>query len=290
MFFAVALPVEASTIVSIQALPTYINSNYFKISCTSNGNSARFYVSKHGGAQTAFGSAIDLTNNPCLIQVTSSELNDQTDYTITVTVDGSVSASTSTIYDTSGPSPVTGYSKERINDGMYKLHFHTPSDGDFSKVLIYRGETGDFQADNGHKIAEVLGGANSDMTYDDSFAPDAGKTYYYDIRALDKANNSSGLTGDGGANTYTTVLGASATPIAKRTVTALSKEKASGSVLGTDATPGASATPEVISESVINTNPGAIKWVLTHKKISLGVALLLLALSYGVISFVKKNR
>jgi hypothetical protein len=286
------VPAKASIIVSIQSLPDYVNTNTFKLSCTSNGSSAQFYVSKHGGSYITFGSIIDLAVNPCVVQVTSSQLDEQTDYKFKVIVDGTESPETSTIYDASGPSPVSGYSKERIGDGKYKLHYHTPSDGDFSKVLIYRGETGDFSADGGHQIAEVLCGANSDMTYEDSFSPDASKTYYYNIRALDKANNSSGLTGDGGATTYvTTVLGASASPVAKKTtVTVLPKEKSSGSVLGTEATPEASATPEVISESVVDTNPGAIKWVLTHKKISLGVVLVLLAAAYGTYLFIKKTK
>lgn len=278
-------PVSAS-VLSIQSLPTYINTNSFKLSCTSDGGAVQFSVSKNGGAFTNFGPSIDTSVNPCIVQVDSSVVNDQTDYVFAAGV-----FTTSTIYDSSGPSPVSGYYKERIGDGMYKLHFHTPSDSDFASVIIYGGDTGDFSADSGHKIAEVNGGANSDMTYDDNFAPDAGKTYYYDIRAIDKANNSSGLAGDGGTTTYTTVLGASAAPVAKKsTVTILPKEKSSGSVLGTEATPEASATPGVISESVIDTNPGAIKWVLTHKKISLGVALILLTASYGAYLFIKKNR
>lgn len=286
MFIVGLTPVSAN-VLSIQSLPTYINSNSFKLSCTSSGGVVQFSASKNGGSFTNFGPAIDTSTNPCVVQVDSSVVNDQTDYRFSVG-----GFETSTIYDASGPSPVSGYSKERISDGKYKLHYHTPSDGDFSRVLIYRGETGDFSADGGHQIAEVLCGANSDMTYEDSFAPDASKTYYYNIRALDKANNSSGLTGDGGATTYTsTVLGASASPVAKKTtVSVLPKEKSSGSVLGTEATPEASTTPGIIDESVIDTNPGAVKWVLTHKKISLGVALALLAAAYGTYLFIKKSR
>lgn len=287
LMFVVGLTPVSASVLSIQSLPTYINNNSFKLSCTSSGGNVQFSVSKNGGAFTNFGSSINTSVDPCVVQVDSSVVNDQTDYKFSIG-----GFETSTIYDTSGPSPVSGYSKERIGDGKYKLHYHTPSDSDFSKVLIYKGETGDFSADGGHQIAEVLCGANSDMTYEDSFAPDASKTYYYNIRALDKANNSSGLTGDGGATTYTTtVLGASASPVAKKTtVVVIPKENASGSVLGTEATPEASATPEVIDESAINTNPGAVKWVLTHKKISLGVILVLLAAAYGTYFFIKKNR
>lgn len=269
----------ASPLVYIQTLPSYININSFNLSCTSNGSSAQFYVSKNGGPNVAFGPVIDLTSTQCLVPVTSSEVNDQTNYTFTVIVDG-VSASTSTNYDNSGPSGVSGYYKERINDGKYKLHWKNPGDTDFDKVIIYRGESADFSADNSHEIVRVSGGPNSDMTYDDNFAPDSSKTYYYAIRALDHAGNSSSLVGDGGTTTSATpiagVLGATTKSTSK--VTSLPKE---GSVLGTEATP--TATPVSSSDQTGQSgNTGASNWIKTHKKISLGLAFGLIVVSYIV--------
>ena len=183
--------------ISITQLPSYITTNSFKLSYSCLGcTSVQFYVNKNGGGWVAFGPA--MTDAGGQVQVTSSEVNDQTDYMFKVSDSGVGEATTSTFYDISGPSPVSSYYKERINDGLYKLHFHTPSDSDFGKVVIYRGDVAGFSADSGHEIARVNGGANSDMSYDDSFAPDAGKTYYYAIRALDQAGNSSSLVGDAG--------------------------------------------------------------------------------------------
>lgn len=280
-------PVSAD-VLSIQSLPSYINTNNFKLSCTSSGGMVQFSVSKHGEAFTSFGPSIDTSINPCIVQVDSSIVNDQTDYRFSVG-----GFETSTFYDVSGPSPVSGYSKERIGDGKYKLHYHTPSDGDFSRVLIYRGETGDFSADGDHQIAEVLCGANSDMTYEDVFAPDASKTYYYNIRALDKANNSSSLAGDGGPTIYTEVFASA--PSVTKTVTALPKEKAAGgSILGAESTLEATASPEeivtVATEPSASINSGIFNWILTHKKISLGVILILLLTAYGLFRLSKVSR
>ncbi len=274
----------AAPVVYIQQLPSYINTNSFNLSCTSNGNSAQFYVSKNGGAETSFGSAIDLTANECLVAVTSSQVNDQTSYTFTVTVDG-VSASTSTIFDNSGPGSVSSYYKERTNDGQYKLHWKNPGETDFDKVVIYRGESADFSADNNHEIARVNGSPNSDMSYDDNFAPDANKTYYYAIRALDHAGNSGGLIGDGG--TTTTTVTSSAKPAVLGAATKSSKvnslPKEEGSVLGSDtkatSTPEATTTAQMTdTESVQNT--GFLAWIMDHKKITIGIILLLALVIY----------
>lgn len=279
-----AAPALAVSIVSIQTLPSYITTNSFKLSCTTDGTNAQFYYSKNGGAFTAFGPLVNVTTNPggCVVQVDSSVVNDQTSYAFKVNVDGADSGTTTTFYDISGPSPVSNYYKERINDGQYKLHFHTPGDSDFDKVVIYRGDTAGFSADSGHEIARVSGGANSDMSYDDSFAPNAGKTYYYAIRALDHAGNSSSLVGDAGTTQASAspagVLGASTTSSGK--VTRLPKEE--GQVLSKETTSPSPSASEAPSAGGAETQGqgGLINWVLTHKKISILAALALVGLGY----------
>lgn len=271
--------VASASVLAIQSLPTFINTNNFKLSCTSNGGAVQFEVSKHGGTFTAFGPSINTDSNACIVQVDSFVVNDQTDY-----VFRAQGFTTSTTYDVSGPSPVTGYSKERVSDGEYKLRYHTPSDTDFTQVVIYRGDTVDFSADASHEIARVAASPNVDLTYSDHFAPDSSKTYFYAIRALDHAGNSSSLTGDG--STTKTVLGASTSPAGTgNTVIVLPKSGTQGSVLGSDtgamASPSGDSTP--ISEAIINTNPGVLKWILTHKKVSLGIALVLLVLGYSIL-------
>lgn len=292
----IAAPVSAA-VLSIQSLPGYISSNNFKLSCTSNGGPVQFYVSKNGGAYVAFGPSINTDTQTCVVQVDSSVVNDQTTYKFKA---NDVEQSSATEYDTSGPSPVSNYYKERINDGMYKLHFHTPSDGDFAKVIIYRGDTVDFSADAGHQIAQVSGGANSDMTYDDSFTPDPNKNYFYALRALDKAGNSSSLAGDGSTTSTSStttstpgpvgsVLGSNSTKVVQ-----LPKE---GKVLGEEASPSPEAqSVETAKTGVVdqinqfaNTTPEPLKWILTHKKVSIGIVLLLLALVYSFRRFRNNN-
>lgn len=267
-----------ASVLAIQTLPSYINTNNFKLSCTSSGGAVQFSASKHGGAFTDFGPSINTDLDPCIVQVDSSVVNDQTDYIFSVG-----GYTTSTFYDISEPSPVSGYYKERISDGAYKIHWTNPGDTDFDKVVIYKGDAQGFSADSGHEIARVSGGSNSAMTYEDHFTPDAGKTYFYAIRALDHAGNSSSLAGNEG--TTTQVLGTSASSTGK--VTVLPKEKGIGSILGTEATP--TASPETLSPD-LNTKPGVAKWVLTHKKASLAIVFALFVVAYGFYFYSKKNK
>ncbi|KKQ92427.1 MAG: hypothetical protein UU16_C0006G0027 [Candidatus Woesebacteria bacterium GW2011_GWA2_40_7] len=262
-----------ASVLSIQTLPSYINTNNFKLSCTSDGGTFQFEVSVHGGAFTTFGPVINTSTEPCIVQVDSSIVNSQTDYTFRIG-----GFTTSTIYDTNGPAAPSGYYKEGLSNG-FKIHWTNPSDSDFSKVKIYRGETADFSADSSHEITTQPGGAGSLMTYDDIFAVDSSKTYFYDLRAIDYAGNSSDLVGDGSSTSSTTVTTASPKAGTDK-VTQLPKGNG-GSVLGTETngTPTPSASPTEIGGPV-STNPGIMKWILTHKKISLGVAFGLIIISY----------
>jgi hypothetical protein len=268
------------SVLSIQTLPSYINTNNFKLSCTSNGASAQFYVSKHGDPYIAFGPAINLASDPCIVQVTSSQVNNQSDYKFKVVVD-SAESETSTIYDASGPSPVSGYYKEKINDGFYKIHYRSPNDADFDRVVIYRGDTSDFSADGSHEIARVAGSPDSDMTYDDHFSPDTSKTYYYALRAIDRAGNSSSLEGDSVSSNPSQVLGTSATPTGS--VVILPQEK--GSVLGSEASPTASAEPQASTEN--EQTQGVLSGLSTAKKLAIGAGIIILG---SAIYFFSKRK
>lgn len=205
--------------ISISKLPEYVNSNSFKLSYSAISDdpasiSAQFSYLKEGGSWQSLGAPILGASGQ--IQVTSSQVDEQMKkYTFKVEITGA-SDDTTTTYDISGPSPVSNYYKDHSAPDFYKLHWKNPTDGDFAKVIIYRGETPDFSADGSRSIATVAGGADSEMTYDDH-TPDGSKTYYYAIRAIDKADNSSSLVGDGGTTTITTT----ATPASTTTGTAV---------------------------------------------------------------------
>jgi len=190
--------------VSIQSLPSYINTNTFKLSCSAlGGTNVQFSVKKEGGSYQDFGSLINTTLNPCQVQVTSLQVTEETKFYFKATLDGVVSDETSVIFDNSGPSSVSGYYRDVLGTET-KLHWRNPDNTDFDSVIIYRGETVDFSADSSHEIARVSGSPNSDMTYGNHTASD--KTYYYSIRAIDRAGNSSGLVGDGSTTSSSTII------------------------------------------------------------------------------------
>lgn len=304
VFMVLATPVKAfENQVQIQQLPTYMNTDTFKISCSavtanlvdtdpSTTTKAQFYFTKEGGGETAFGSPIDLSVTPCQAQLTGSQINDEKKYTITVKLDSGEVSSTTFIFDRSGPSPVSGFSRDGLSDGT-RLKWTNPENEDFDKVIIYRGEEQGFSADSSHEIATVRGSANSPMTYEDHSTPPAGKNYYYLIRALDKAGNSSGLIGDGG-ETVTVTPSPSATTGGN--VVILPKESPSGSVLGTEATPSPTPAATITPNLVDNINsfaaktPQPFRWILTHKKISIGALLLVAGSAYLILSLVRKRK
>lgn len=186
--------------IAIQNLPQYTNSRDFNLSCSAmGGNNVQFAFRKESDSYQDFGSVINLNSNPCQIQVTGSQISEEVKYYFKVTLDGGVSSETFVIFDNSGPSPVSGFYKDEIEGGS-RLHYHTPSDSDFDKVIIYRGDTVGFSADSSHEIATVNSSPNSDMTYEDH----SGTGRFYNIRALDRAGNSSSLVGDAGTTTSTT--------------------------------------------------------------------------------------
>jgi hypothetical protein len=192
-----------STIVSISDLPEYTTTNSFQLSYSALANNAssivaKFYVRKEGESYVQFGPT--LTGASGIIDVSSAQVNDQKRYYFKVEVtssDGSASDETTVVYDISGPSPVQNYWKERIFPETYRLHWKNPGDDDFSRVFIYRGDEPDFPADGSHKIAEVGGAPDDEVTWD-NIGLTAGEEYYYALRAVDEAGNSSSLVGDGG--------------------------------------------------------------------------------------------
>ena len=259
--------------VTIQDLPSYITTDNFKLSCSAlGGSSAQFSFKKEGGFYQNFGGAIDVTTNPCQVQVNSSEIDSQTKYYFKVTLDGSVSDETSTTYDVAGPSPVTGYRKDDGGNNTVVIHWRNPDSEDLAKVIIYRGETVDFTADGNHEIATVYGTPNSEVTYSVNI-PDTTKTYYYSIRAVDKAGNTSSLVGDG--STSSTVVAQTPTQNGTGTVTTLPKEGGSGGqVLGEEE----SIENEPTSEPANSLVEKIAEKLPTNKGFYIGLGLVVLAI------------
>jgi len=198
--------------VSISELGEYVNTNSFELSYSALSDdpgaiTAQFYFRKESGSYLAFAPIINGASGQ--VEVTSSQLNDQDKYFFKVEINGGAGADeTSTIYDSGGPGSVQNYWKEKVAPGFYKLHWKNPSDSDSHRVFIYRSDQTSFEADGAHKVGEVGGTPNAEMTWDNS-TPDSQKEYYYALRVIDKAGNSSGLVTDApGTVTTSSVLGA----------------------------------------------------------------------------------
>ena len=183
--------------VRISELPEYTRHDNFKLSYSalSEGSvAAQFFFRKEGDSYAPFGAAINSASGQ--IQVGGTQIDEQKKYYFKVEINGGTdSDETSIIYDHSGPSPVQSYWKEVIGGSHNRLHWKTPGDSDFSRVFIYRSDSLDFTADPSTKRGELGGAPDQEMTWDD-VGLDSSITYYYALRAIDKAGNSSSVVAD----------------------------------------------------------------------------------------------
>jgi hypothetical protein len=151
---------------------------------------------------------------------------------------------TSVIFDNTGPGPVSNYSKTRLGPTTYEIKWHTPGDSDFAQVYIYKSDNPDFSADSAHFAYAQGGVKNTDYSWTDT-GIDSTKNYYYLIRALDFAGNSSSLVGDVYVIEESPSPGSQTTAPSGEKVTVLPKEGGGGSVLGEES----QATPSPTSTS-----------------------------------------
>jgi len=218
--------------VSISELPEYIRHDNFKLSYSAlseNPVTAQFYFRKEGDSYAPFGAVINSASGQ--IQVGGSQIDEQVKYYFKVEINGGpANDETSVIYDYSGPSPVQNYWKEAIGGSHNRLHWKTPGDSDFSRVFIYRSDSTDFTADPSTKRGELGGAPDQEMTWDDA-GLDPSITYYYALRAIDKAGNSSSVVADPEV-TATTIEEAVAGDTAGEEVILLPSGEAIGKVLG----------------------------------------------------------
>lgn len=243
--------------VSISEPGEYVNYNIFNLSYSALSDdpgaiTAQFYFRKESGSFTAFGPI--LTGASGQVSVGSDQVNDQTKYFFKVEINGGAGADeTSTIYDSGGPGSVQNYWKEKVAPGFYKLHWKNPSDSDSHRVFIYRSDQTSFTADASHKVGEVGGTPNAEMTWENT-TPDASSEYYYALRVVDKAGNSSGLVTDApGTVTATSVLGTTtqASTGGSSQVSQLPKEEVLSET--TDSTGGVTPSPEPTRRVLIPT-------------------------------------
>lgn len=140
--------------------------------------------------------------------ITDSILNTNGSYSFYVTAEASsITQTSSTVvvdYNTSGPSTPNSYSKERLNSCDYKIKFRTADDGKTAKVQLFRSDTLNIPVGSSAVITELNIAPNTAGEITNS-TPNCGKDYYYVIRAVDSADNASGVVGD--SFTTTTIVG-----------------------------------------------------------------------------------
>ncbi len=256
--------------VYIQDLPEYTNTDYFKISYSAlyDGDvTARFYVRKDSDASWRdFGGTIGGASGQ--VQVTGSQIYDGDGlYRFKVEINsGAVGAETDTRIDRSGPSPVSNYRNEKVAGGYHKLFWKNPHDSDFSRVFIYRSDKTDFDANGTTKVYEIGGAPDAEMFWD-NVGLDSNKEYYYAIRALDRAGNTSSLVSDNVSVTYITPA-PSITGGAVRVLPKEEEEVEEGDVLGDDEESEVSRVTEKEDKNIVEKT---VQFAKDRTKITVGI-------------------
>jgi hypothetical protein len=276
-----------STEVSISELPSYLRTDNFKLGYTAISDdpgsiTAQFYFKKDGGSYQTVGPI--LSGPSGYVQITGTEVSEQAKYYFKVEVNGSVTDETSFTYDVSGPDPVSNFKKESKGGGSYKLSWRNPTNGDFARVFIYQSPETSFSAEGSTQVADLTGGADSDMTWEGTF--DSSKDHYFAIRAVDKAGNGSGIVSDvpGTIETSSTsVLGSTQSGVSGK-VTSLPKED-NGEVLSEKTTETPSITSGSDSGVGSDVEKSIIQKLIQFAKDRTKITLLILA-GLGLLGFV----
>ncbi|KKR05735.1 MAG: Peptidase S8 and S53, subtilisin, kexin, sedolisin [candidate division WS6 bacterium GW2011_GWF2_39_15] len=176
---------KADTKIGFVALD--IDNNALTVTC---------YVKKPGGTYTAFdtiGLVSGGNNGNC--QLNASILNQEGIYEFYATANGAVSEVVAMEFDAKGPLPIVDYKRTR-NNCSYTLDFSTGSDsGQTVLVQIFRSDKTSFTANQSTLVKEIFIGSGKPVTYIDT-VPDCNKDFFYAVRAVDDAGNTSDFVTD----------------------------------------------------------------------------------------------
>ncbi len=211
--FAFANLTFAQPLIDVKSvdMPDYINYDPFEISYTAveaSGDSITVtaYLKKEGDSYQEVGTSTSLSDT---FTVDGGILSGDGLYKIyfkAVSSSETVNSDEESFtIDRQAPGPVSDYKKERKDTFVYKVCWENPDEDDFDRVVIYRSDEQEFQADGSTQIAEVGGGKNEEKCYENGI-PES-KDYYYVLRVVDHAGNISGVVGDIPASSTTGVLG-----------------------------------------------------------------------------------
>jgi len=202
-----ALAASSSLFARIEEPISPTRNDNFKISFTAmdmldRAITVRCYKVNPNGSEVQLGSDIALAaggnSGECSLENSKLNENGKTYHFYVIAYAGGEeykSESVAVDYDNSAPGTPSDYKKEKVADCQYKISFKTSTDGNTSKVEVYRSEKTEFTANGDTRVGEVGIGTDQKGDYVD-ITPDCYKTYYYVIRAFDESGNGSGITGD----------------------------------------------------------------------------------------------
>lgn len=283
-------------------MPGYINYDPFKISYTAlqaEGKSLHTsgYLAKEGASWIKVGESDKLSDT---FTIDGGILSGDGVYKIYFAssdgVNNAQSSEETFTIDRQAPGPVSDYKKDRKDSFLYRICWKNPDEEDFDRVIVYRSDKKEFQADSSTQIAEVGGTKNEDKCYDNGISEN--KDYYYVTRVVDHAGNISGVVGDSEVTTTSTttsnVLGAEATPSVTGALslpvvdnqTVQEETKKEGEIGGAGAT-------QVEEEKITNKNflqnisqeVKRLGWIRTA-----GIIIIFLGIVFLIIALLRKNR
>ncbi len=299
LFLAFVGIVKANGLLMVKSvnMPGYVNYTPFKISYTalqSEGKPVEVigYLKKEGASWFQVGSSTKLTDT---FSIDGGVLSGDGLYKIyfKATSDSTTvnSDEESFTIDRAAPGPVSNYRKERTGTFMYKLCWKNPDEEDFNRVIVYRSDKKEFQADSSTQVAEVGGSKNEEKCYEGGIPEN--KDYFYVTRVVDHAGNISGVVGDSEvtATTTTNVLGANVTPtpttaglpLAKVVSLSPTQEAQEGQILGGGTSQAAEQKPG-LAQTLNNKIVKFGFWKI------LGIIVIVLGIVILLVSLLKKRR
>jgi hypothetical protein len=197
-------------------------------------------------------------------------------------------------FNNQAPGTPVNYSKTKPDNCTYKISLRSANDsGKTVKVVLYRSTETSFSLDAGHQVNTLSIGSDTDGFMTDNVSPNCSTEYFYVIRAFDVYGNGSGVVGDSSVTTTTvnptTTQTQGAIPVGGTGGGSVlgSQTGEKEEVLGTE-----SAEKKASEEDKLKAGQNPVtnltNWVLTHKKISLLVLLILGAVTYYLYRRYKK--
>lgn len=99
-------------------------------------------------------------------------------------------------YQTRNPDRIENYQKTQLSQCQYQISFSTPSDTRVSKIEIFRSTTTSINTSSSNRVYFQDVNPSQDITRVDTIANCDQDEYFYAVRTLDQAGNSSALVGD----------------------------------------------------------------------------------------------